>query len=81
MVVTLTVSCMLTVHASDEISELHMSEDEVVAQVNRILFPSCTNIHIALRCIQIRVLILAGYETTSSPYFLPTATNFHQLID
>jgi len=33
------------IHASDEISELHMSEDEVVAQI--------------------RVLILAGYETTS----------------
>jgi len=38
MVVTLTVSCIVTVHASDDISELHMSEDEVMAQVNRIYF-------------------------------------------
>ena len=58
---------MYVVKAEQSDSELHLSEDEVLAQVGIDVAEKSTSFT-GSNCIQMKVLILAGYETTSSKF-------------
>lgn len=65
------------VKAENEKAELRMSEEEVMAQVRRFVKSSSLQHLIVL---QMKVLILAGYETTSSAYVCYVSTTPTNII-